>query len=143
MKFSTQLIAPALLAFMVATPSFASELHGTRWVTANGSGIIRIEACGKQTCGRIVGPGPKADKNAATTDTKNPDPKLRTRSIVGMAILTGFNAQPDGKFTGGQIYDPTEGKVYRSEFRRKRDGKLEVKGCVGPICVGQTWTPAS
>ncbi|MCZ8283802.1 MAG: DUF2147 domain-containing protein [Aquidulcibacter sp.] len=143
MKLSTQLTAPALLAFMVATPSFASELHGTRWLTANGSGIIRIEACGKQTCGRIVGPGPKADKNAATTDTKNPDPKLRTRSIVGMAILTGFTAQPDGKFTGGQIYDPTEGKVYRSEFRRKRDGKLEVKGCVGPICIGQTWTPAT
>ena len=143
MKLSTRLIAPALLAFMVATPSFASELHGTRWLTANGSGIIRIEACGKQTCGRIVGPGPKADKNAATTDTKNPDPKLRTRSIVGMAILTGFTAQPDGKFTGGQIYDPTEGKVYRSEFRRKRDGKLEVKGCVGHICIGQTWTPAT
>jgi uncharacterized protein (DUF2147 family) len=143
MKFSTQLIVPALLAFVVATPSFASELHGTRWLTANGSGIIRIEACGKQTCGRIVGPGPKADKNAATTDAKNPDPKLRTRPIVGMAILTGFTAQPDGKFTGGQIYDPTEGKVYRSEFRRKRDGKLEVKGCVGPICIGQTWTPAT
>ena len=143
MKTSVRLIAPALLTALVATPSFASDLHGTRWLTANGSGIIRLEACGRQTCGRIVGPGPKADKNAPTTDAKNPDPKLRSRPIVGMAILTGFTAGPDGKFTGGQIYDPTEGKLYRSEFRLKRDGKLEVKGCVGPICVGQTWTPAS
>ncbi|WP_085337901.1 DUF2147 domain-containing protein [Aquidulcibacter paucihalophilus] len=143
MKNSVRLIAPALLAALVATPSFASDLHGTRWLTANGSGIIRLEACGTKTCGRIVGPGPKADKNAPTTDTKNPDPKLRSRPIIGLAILTGFTAGSDGKFTGGQIYDPTEGKLYRSEFRLKRDGKLEVKGCVGPICVGQTWTPIS
>lgn len=133
--------APVL--FFLASPALANDLHGTRWVTANGSGIIQIVACGTKTCGRIVGPGPRADRNAPTTDTKNPNPNLRSRSIVGLSILSGFTAQPDGKFTGGQIYDPTEGKTYRSEFRLKKDGKLEVKGCVGPICVGQTWTPAS
>jgi uncharacterized protein (DUF2147 family) len=129
------------LCAMIATPAFAKDLIGTKWVTANGSGIIRLEPCGQKLCGKITGPGPKADKNGAQTDVKNPNPALRSRPIVGLAILTGFSDQGKGKLTGGQIYDPTEGKSYRSEIRLKPDGKLEVKGCIGPICVSQIWTP--
>ena len=132
-----------LFVLVSATPAFAKDLIGTKWVTANGSGIIRLEPCGPKLCGKIAGPGPKADKNGAQTDVKNPNPALRSRPIVGLAILTGFSDQGKGKLTGGQIYDPTEGKSYRSELRLKPDGKLEVKGCIGPICVSQIWTPLS
>ncbi len=46
-------------------------------------------------------------------DHKNPDPKLRTRSRLGLQLLSGlkFNAS-DKKWTDGRIYDPENGKTY-------------------------------
>ena len=39
----------------------------------------------------------------------------------------------------GRIYDPKNGKSYRSIIRRKGPGVLEVKGCIGPFCQTQVW----
>ncbi|NJR20288.1 MAG: DUF2147 domain-containing protein [Hyphomonadaceae bacterium] len=73
-------------------------------------------------------------------DTNNPNPALRTRPLIGLNILSGFTRQADNSYKGGTIYNPEDGRTYRSEFRLKPDGRLEVKGCVGPICRAQIWT---
>ena len=74
-------------------------------------------------------------------DVNNPDKALRNRTILGMNVLTGFKS--DGKEWKGQIYDPKSGKTYRSIVYKGKSGNLVVKGCVGPFCQAQTWTPAS
>ena len=68
------------------------------------------------------------------------DKVLRNRTILGMNILTGFKS--DGKEWKGQIYDPKSGKTYRSIVYKGPSGNLVVKGCIGPFCQAQTWTPA-
>ncbi len=135
-------LTPALFlaTTLISTTALAKPLEGTVWRTASGSGTIKIEACGGKTCGRILTGASKAGETGL--DFRNPSPALRTRTLVGLNILSGFTRQPDFSYKGGTIYNPEDGKSYRSEFKLKRDGNLEVKGCVGPFCQTQIWTAA-
>lgn len=131
-------IAAALLA-MMSTPALARPLEGTTWRTQSGAGTIRIETCGAKTCGRILTGTPKAGETGL--DFRNPNAALRSRSLIGTNILSNFTRQANDSYKGGTIYNPEDGRTYRSEFKLKADGRLEVKGCLGPICQTQIWTP--
>jgi uncharacterized protein (DUF2147 family) len=102
-------------------------------------GLALLLLCGKKTCGRILTDNPGPGQSAL--DVNNPDPAMRTRRVVGINVLIGFTRKNDEVYKGGTIYDPNNGKTYRSEFKLKRDGNLEVKGCVGPFCQTEIWTP--
>lgn len=127
-------------ALMVALPVQAAAPISGRWVTQSKDGIVEIYQCGAALCGKLAkflvnppaGPGAK--------DINNPNKALRSRTILGLNVLTGFKA--DGNEYKGQIYDPKTGKTYRSVVYRGKSGNLVVKGCIGPFCQAQTWTPA-
>ena len=123
----------------IATTAYARPLEGTTWRTQSGAGTVRIEACGTKTCGRILTGTPKAGETGL--DFRNPNAALRTRPLIGANILSNFVRQADDSYKQGTIYNPEDGKTYRSEFKLKADGRLEVKGCVGPFCQTQIWTP--
>ncbi len=137
MKMALGLI-PAAMA--VATPALAADPIQGDWVTEERDAIIRISQCGKTVCGRIHkylvtppnGPGQK--------DVNNPDKSLRNRTLLGMAILTGF--RPDDDIWRGKVYDPKSGKTYRSEVSLQSANRLKMKGCIAFICQGQNWTRA-
>jgi uncharacterized protein (DUF2147 family) len=139
---SVRAIALSLLAGVVASlaPVAATALEGTVWRTASGSGHVRLETCGANLCGTIVQIFPAANREAL--DANNRDAALRSRRIMGMRILTGFTAPDRGAWRGGRIYNPEDGRTYRSELRLMPDGRLQVKGCFGPVCQDQYWTPA-
>jgi len=117
----------------------ASPITG-RWVTQSKDGVVEVYPCGEHICGKLskflvnppAGPGAK--------DINNPDKALRSRTILGLNVLTGFKAAGDE--WKGQIYDPKSGKTYRSIVYKGKSGNLVVKGCIGPFCQAQTWTPA-
>lgn len=130
----------AILALLAATPLAAAEPVQGRWVTAEKDAIVTIAPCGTKLCGRIdrflVAPPKGADQR----DVNNKDPALRSRKLLGLAILAGFSESGDQ--WRGMIYDPKSGKTYRSVIRRKGANLLEVKGCLGPFCQTQTWQRA-
>lgn len=131
-------LIPAAVAF--ASPALAADSILGDWVTQDRDAIVKISRCGATVCGRIHkflvtppnGPGQK--------DIHNPDRKLRDRTILGMAILTGFT--PDGDIWRGRVYDPKSGKTYRSEVSLKSANRLKMKGCIAFFCQGQDWTRA-
>ncbi|MCU0881171.1 MAG: DUF2147 domain-containing protein [Hyphomonadaceae bacterium] len=124
---------------IAATPALA--LDGTVWLTAARSGVVSIASCGPaRVCGTITRVLTEGQANAL--DANNPDRALRTRPVRGLRILDGFTRNPNGRWTGGRIYDPETGRTYRSELRLLANGNLEVKGCLGPICQTQIWTPS-
>ncbi len=129
------LVAGALLA--AATASAATPIAG-RYVTEDGSGIIEIGRCGPSVCGRLV-KVLKARPGAPMTDVNNGDPALRSRPIVGLPILTGFTDHGDD--WRGRIYDPRNGKSYKSIVSREADGTLKVQGCIAFLCQTQLWKP--
>lgn len=128
----------AALAAAAAAPASAASPQpiAGRWVTEDGSALVAIAPCGRQWCGRIERVL-KRDPSRPAVDANNPDPALRSRSVIGLPILTGFSAG-DGQWDG-RIYDPRNGKTYRSVLIR--EGRtLRVKGCLGPFCRTQRWS---
>mgnify|MGYP001236831674 FL=1 len=122
----------------LGTMAIAADPIDGQWVTKDRKAVVTIGKCGATLCGKIskflVTPPDGADQR----DINNPNPSLRSRKLMGLPVLTGFKEESD--LWRGQIYDPEEGKTYRSVIRRKGANKLEVKGCVGPFCQTQIWT---
>lgn len=128
------------VAILLPVPAEAAAPVTGQWITQSKDGVVEIYECGATICGKIAkflvnppaGPGAK--------DLNNPNKALRGRTILGMNILTGFKEA--GNEWKGQIYDPKSGKTYRSIVYKGKSGNLVVKGCIGPFCQAQTWTPA-
>ncbi len=128
----------ALLALTFAGTAHAAQPIAGRWITQDGGAIVQIGPCGDTTCGKIA-TVLKARPGAAATDVNNPDAALRARPIVGLPILSGFSDAGDD--WRGRIYDPRNGKSYKSIVSRAKDGTLQVKGCISFICQTQVWKP--
>ena len=134
----------AALVFFTGLPAFASSpaplnVYGV-WLTNGGNSKVEIADCGDATpCGKVVwidNPAPELLR-----DAENPDAALRDRPLMALFVLGGFKAKKD-QWKKGKIYDPKTGTTYGSKLRRRDDGTLEVKGCLGPICQTRIWTPA-
>lgn len=127
-------------ALVSTAPAYAApaSVNG-KWLTTDKDSIITISQCGKTVCGRITRILVKTP-DANQKDVNNPNPKLRSRPVIGLPILTEF--KPDGKKWRGRIYDPRDGKSYRSVLTLLKNGKLKVEGCILFVCSTQYWTRA-
>jgi len=70
---------------------------------------------------------PRGMPGLPRVDRNNPDPDLRDRPLVGLPILHGFAYKGDGRWRGGRIYAPDEGKTYRCRLRLTDEETLEVR----------------
>ncbi len=80
------------------------------------------------------------DPPAGGIDSHNPDPALRTRSLVGADFILKFEFL-DGKWKNGRIYNPENGKDYEADL--ELDGEvLQVRGWLWFRLLGRTvrWT---
>ncbi len=107
------------------------------WLTAKKDGKFQIYKVGNKYYGKVIW-GTGGDKY----DSKNPDPKLRNKEIVGQTLLKDFVFDGDESWDDGTIYDPREGKTYDCILKLKNANTLEVRGYVGISLFGrtETWT---
>jgi len=75
------------------------------------------------------------------TDAMNKDPKLRTRPILGLQILT-LHPSDKPKIFNGQIYNPQDGNTYSGYVEVLGPNKIRLNGCIlyNIICKGEDWT---
>jgi len=79
----------------------------------------------------------------APTEDQNPKCVLCTdarkdQPIVGMTIVSGLKKSGDD-YSGGEILDPKNGKVYKSKLTLRDGGKkLEVRGYIGMPMLGRS-----
>jgi uncharacterized protein (DUF2147 family) len=99
--------------------------------------LVRIAESGGALNGRIekrLDPEAKAD---AVCDKCSDDRK--GKSMDGLEIIRGAKADGD-VWTGGNILDPENGKVYTLRLKPLDGGKkLEVRGYIGPFFRNQEW----
>jgi uncharacterized protein (DUF2147 family) len=64
--------------------------------------------------------------------------QLKNAPVVGLIILSGL--KKDGaEYSGGQILDPDDGKLYSSKIQLTDDGKkLTIRGYVGVPVLGRS-----
>jgi uncharacterized protein (DUF2147 family) len=61
--------------------------------------------------------------------------------IIGLVIIKDLAPSGD-RYKGGTILDPEDGKIYKAEIWVE-DGKLKVRGYMGPFYRTQTWLKGS
>ena len=141
MKTTIKALVLTLSTSLIATPSLASDLSSMVgvWQTDDADGRVEIYDCGDGTpCGRLTN-----ITNADAKDQFNPDPSLRDRQLQGLVMLNKFKAKKSGGFKSGKIYNPRDGKSYKSAIKLSETGQLQVKACVAVFCQTQYWTRES
>lgn len=136
-------IAFFLITMLLTTKIFAQadKVLGV-WLNAEKDAKVEIYKTGDKYFGKIVWGQNiyEPDGKTVRTDIKNPDPKLRSRPLLNLVLLTNFKYD-DGEWNDGKIYDPKSGKTY-SCIMRFKGSNLEIKGYVGITLLGRTtvWT---
>lgn len=134
-----RLILAACLT-LAATPALAKDPVEGEWLVPSGGAKVKIAPCAgnaQRMCGLLSWFKDPADAKAH--DTKNADPALRNRTLLGLPMIRDFTRDGPGRWSGGKIYDPGAGKTYDSKMSVNPDGTLKVEGCVLMICKAQTW----
>ncbi len=111
----------------LAAPAFADDVEGV-WKTQVDDGAyahVTISPCGGALCGVI-------------SRTFNASGEYKSENI-GKRLVWDMQPNGGGKYSGGKIWQPSTGKVYRSKMQMS-GASLKVSGCVGPICKKQTWS---
>ena len=104
------------------------------------SALIRITEANGELQGKI--------EKLFRTEGEDQNPKCtlckdarKDQPIIGMTIVSGLKKDGD-EYTGGEILDPKNGKIYKSKLSVHEGGKkVEVRGYVGVPMFGrsQVW----
>jgi uncharacterized protein (DUF2147 family) len=134
--------ALVFLVILLANVSVASDAIEGVWITADGDGLIEIQLQDEQLSGVIAGSvsDPEREKPARYDDL-NPDPDLRERPLLGLAIFTNLLPSANNKWKG-QVYDPNTGKTYQCTLTLVDANTLKLRGYIGFSLLGKTrmWT---
>ena len=134
--------ALVLLLVSLADVSVADNVIEGVWIVEDGDGLIEFQLLDEQLSGVIV--GSVSDPNRAKParyDDLNPEPGLRERPLLGLAIFTNLLSSGSDKWKG-QVYDPNTGKTYKCTITLVNANTLKVRGYIGLSLLGQTriWT---
>jgi uncharacterized protein (DUF2147 family) len=108
------------------------------WLNGSGKGQIQIYKQNGKYYGKIIWlRDPKDPEGVLKVDKRNPKEELRTRPIVGLVILRDFKFEDDD-WSGGKIYNPSDGKDYKSILKLQNAQTLSVRGYIGFSFIGKT-----
>ena len=127
-------ISMILMLAPLAT-AFAQDVVG-KWKLEDGTAIVEVYQQGDVFNGKIVWlQKPTEADGTPAVDDLNPDPKLRTRQVLGLNMLNNLK-KSGNEYTGGSIYDPGNGKTYNCSMKVEGDilkvrGSLDKRGLIG------------
>ena len=139
----------ALAALLLAAPATALDKGGKakaaslaesgifgEWWSEEKDGRIRFY---KHRDGTVRGILTWSKKPRA--DVENDNPRLRTRSIIGIVLMWNLRYE-DGEYEDGYVYNPEDGNTYRVDIEVLSPRTLEVHGHIGISLFGQSqvWT---
>jgi uncharacterized protein (DUF2147 family) len=115
------------------------------WVTEDARSVVEVFKDNTEYKARIVAlkvPDYKSDSTLGKPDTprlddQNPDKTLRTRPVLGLTIMNGFEFRNE-LWKNGKIYDPKNGKTYSCKMTLQGNGTLDVRGYIGVSALGRT-----
>ncbi|OKO79119.1 hypothetical protein AC629_29135 [Bradyrhizobium sp. NAS80.1] len=141
-RFAILSVVLAALSGATAAHAQSADASGT-WLTQAGDARVKISKCGGGICGVIVWLREPYDTATGqpATDSKNPNPALARRPMIGLPLFSAMQPSGPSKWSG-QIYNADDGSTYASSVTVSGADSLRVEGCVGALCGGETWTRA-
>lgn len=111
--------------------------------TGEPKALVRISDGGGTVSGKIEKLlNPNAPKNETCAKC---DGDRKGKPIVGLTILRNLkkDSSDSDVWSGGDVLDPKNGKVYKARIEMKDGGKkLELRGYLGPFYRTQVWQKA-
>lgn len=138
-----------ILLFAVKVMAQKAESIVGVWWNDKKTSKIEIKEVKGEYVGTVIYINPDKYVNGQPEkDYNNPDPNLRSRSRLGLQILSGLKyVAKDNQWQNGRIYDPDNGKTYDCYAWFDKDlNTLYLKGyVVGIKWLGRstTWTRAT
>lgn len=129
MKAAFAALALCGLPAVAASPPAPSLLG--EWWTPGFNALVRIEACGDAVCGRITWLWDEAPVGVADKG-----------DLVGRIVIDRMAPQGPGRWAGGRLYNPEDGRDYRGSLHLQAPGRLVIDGCVLLLCRQQVWRRA-
>jgi uncharacterized protein (DUF2147 family) len=115
-----------------------------KWMSSEKNMIVEVyhDAANNSYKGRILwfrdDPSKPMDE---WLDTKNPDPALRTRKILGMDVMRNLKYDSGSKsWEDGVIYEAKTGREWNASAYIDKQGLLKVKGYWHLKIIGRTMT---
>jgi uncharacterized protein (DUF2147 family) len=132
------LILMLLISFSANAQSVLGKWKTIDDETGEPKSIVEISDRGGKVYGKIVKlfRKPNEDQDPVCDDCDPEDPRYK-KKIIGMEIMKDL-VKDDDEYSGGEILDPNNGKVYRCKIWL--EGKdLMLRGYIGPFYRTQTW----
>jgi uncharacterized protein (DUF2147 family) len=136
------LLAAVVLAASAAGASAGERLDGY-WMDSDGEVLLQIGRCGNTRCGRVAWlRKPRGPDGGPLRDFRNPDPRLQSRFVCGLVVVSGFRKQRDGTWGDGTVYVPDHGMSFSGEAQVLGPNHVKVSGYVLLPIFGssEVWT---
>ncbi|GAB4035939.1 DUF2147 domain-containing protein [Spirosoma gilvum] len=139
-----------LLVIGITSSSFAPKTDDPdavlgKWLSSKKRNQVQIYKQGNKYYGRLVWmlePNDPVTKKPKV-DTENPDGQLRNRPLMNMVLLKDLVYKGNNVWSGGEIYNPEDGKTYNCDLTLKDANTLDFHGYVMGISLlgkTRTWT---
>lgn len=140
----TLLFLSLALLLTAARPveKFTSDSICGDWYSDKKESIIRIEKRNGKFYGKLVWLQEPNENGQPKVDRNNPDPKLRSQTLLGLTIIRDLEYDEDNEWEDGNIYDPRSGKTYSCDATLEDMNTLGLRGYMGVSLIGKTtvWT---
>lgn len=146
MNMTKQIITTLVCLLAMAMPSVAQSFAGDKII-----GVYWVEQDGDKSKVRFTKTGTnsykaqiiwmekeKDEKGNIRKDAKNPD-KSKRQTPASEIVLIEKVSYKEGKWTDGEIYDPTRGKSFTVNIWFDNANTLCVKGSFGPFSEKVYW----
>ncbi len=128
-----------ILLFFLATITLQSQTIFGKWNSKNDDtgkidSIIEVYEKDGKAFAKIVEVKDPSRQDAVCTECEGEN---KGKRILGLNILTGLE-KDDDEWSGGNILDPRNGKVYKCYIELEKPNKLKIRGYLGISLFGKT-----
>lgn len=135
----------ALLSLAFATDHARADAPANKadailgeWKTSNGEARVRFANEGGSYVGRVTWLKTATKDGKPVLDENNPDSSLKSRQMLGAAIVWNMHFDGEGTYVDGFLYDPEHGKTYKGKASVDGPNKLTLRGYVGIPLFGRS-----
>jgi len=107
--------------------------------TGQAKSLVKIDIVNGELQGTVIQTFPSPGEAPITHCTLCSDAR-KNQPIMGMKIMSGLKQDKTGYWSGGEILDPKEGKIYKVKLSTDDGKKLDVRGYIGIALIGRTQT---
>jgi uncharacterized protein (DUF2147 family) len=138
-----RVIGGIVASLAAATSATAGERLDGYWMDSDGEVLLDIGQCGNARCGKVAWlKKPLGPDGGPLRDFRNSNPRLQSRFVCGLPVVTGFKKQRDGTWGDGTVYVPDKGMSFSGYAEVLGPNHVKVSGYVFLPIFGssEVWT---